>query len=273
MAYKDVVVHVGSDGRSAVRLDAAVELAERHDGKVTGVYVLSRLSIPGFASFDLSTEVYKRLDAEQRTLAEETERLFTERTAKSTAASEWRLTTGDPVDAVTTSAHYADLTVVGQHDPDDGSSIAGLPDSVVLGAGGPVLVWPYTGSFSIDAETIMLAWNSTRESKRALSDALPLMQQADRVVVLGIDTGDGKHIPGADVAAYLARHGVTAEARHTVSSSDLGASDALLSEISDQGARLLVMGGYGRHRMREVLLGGVTRDILRQMTVPVLMSH
>ena len=273
MAYKDIVVHVGSDGRSAVRLDAAVDLAERHEGKVTGVYVLSRLTVPGFASFELSTEVYKRLDAEQRALAEEAERQFAGRMAKSTVASEWRLTTGDAVDAVTTSAHYADLTVVGQHDPDDDSSIAGLPDSVVLGAGGPVLVWPYAGSFSVGAETVMLAWNGTRESKRALSDALPLMQQAEKVIVLGIDTGDGKRIPGADVAAYLARHGVSTEARHTVSSSDLGASDALLSEISDHGAGLLVMGGYGHHRMREVLLGGVTRDILRQMTVPVLMSH
>ena len=157
--------------------------------------------------------------------------------------------------------------------PDDANSLSGMADSVVLGAGGPVLVWPYAGPFSANAETIMLAWNSTREAKRALSDALPIMQQASRVIVLGIDTGDGKHIPGADVSAYLARHGVSAEARHTISSSDLGASDALLSEISDLGAGLLVMGGYGHHRMREVLLGGVTRDILRQMTVPVVMSH
>ena len=273
MAYKEIVVHVGPDERSAVRLDAAVELAERHEGKVTGIYVLSRLIVPGFASFELSTEVYKRLDTEQRALSEEAERQFAERMAKSTAPSEWRLTTGDPVDALTTSAHYADIAVVGQTDPDDANSLSGLADSVVLGAGGPVLVWPYAGSFSANAETIMLAWNSTREAKRALSDALPIMQQASRVIVLGIDTGDGKHIPGADVSAYLARHGVSAEARHTVSSSDLGASDALLSEISDLGAGLLVMGGYGHHRMREVLLGGVTRDILRQMTVPVVMSH
>ena len=273
MAYKEIVVHVAPDGRSPQRVDAAVELAERHEGKVTGVYVLSRLVVPGFASFELSTEVYKRLDTEQRALAEEAERRFVERLGKSTAASEWRLMTGDPVDAVTTSAHYADIAVVGQADSDDSHSVAGMADSVVLGAGGPVLVWPYTGSFSVDAATIMLAWNGTRESKRALSDALPLMQQADKVIVLGIDTGDGKHIPGADVSKFLARHGVNAEARHTVSSSDLGASDALLSEISDHGANLLVMGGYGHHRMREVLLGGVTRDILRQMTVPVLMSH
>ena len=236
MAYKEIVVHVGPDERSAVRLDAAVELAERHEGKVTGIYVLSRLIVPGFASFELSTGVYKRLDTEQRALAEEAERQFAQKMAKATAPSEWRLTTGDPVDAVTTSAHYADIAVVGQTDPDDANSLSGLADSVVLGAGGPVLVWPYAGSFSANAETVMLAWNSTREAKRALSDALPIMQQASRVIVLGIDTGDGKHIPGADVSATW--HGTgSAQRPATVSSSDLGASDALLSEISDLGGR------------------------------------
>ena len=273
MAYKDIVVHVAQDGRSRARLEAAVELAERHEGRLTGVYVLPRLVVPGFASFELSPEVYKRLDTEQRSLAEEAERNFTGRMAKSTAQSEWRMMTGDPVEAVTTSAHYADITVVGQADADDRNSISGLADSVVLAAGGPVLIWPYAGEFSANAETIMLAWNGTREAKRALADALPLMQQASRVIVFGVDTGDGRHIPGTDISAYLARHGVSAEARHTISSTDLGASDALLSEISDHGAGLLVMGGYGHHRMREVLLGGVTRDILRQMTVPVVMSH
>ena len=273
MAYRNIVVHLAQDGRSAARLQAAVELAERHDGRVTGVYVLSRLILPGFASFELSPEVVKRLDTEQRALAEDAERHFAEGTARAAVPAEWRLMTDEAVDAVTTSALYADIAIVGQTDPDDGNSIAGLADGVVLGAGGPVLVWPYAGSFAIHADTVMLAWNGTREAKRALSDALPLLKQASKVIVLGVDTGDGKHIPGADVSAHLARHGVSAEARHIVSSSDLSAGDALLSEISDLGAGLLVMGGYGHHRMRELLLGGVTRDILRQMTVPVLMSH
>ena len=273
MAYKDIVVHLAQDERSGVRLDVAAEMAERHEGKVTGVYVLSRLILPGFASFELSAEVYKRLDTEQRSLAEDAERQFTERMAKTGGPYEWRLMTGEPVDVVTESAHYADITIVGQTDPDDGNSVGGMADSVVLGAGGPVLIWPYAGSFAVPAETIMLAWNGTREAKRALSDALPMLRQASKVIVLGIDTGDGRHIPGAEVSAHLARHGVTAEARHTLTSSEIAAGDALLSEISDHGASLLVMGGYGHHRMRELLLGGVTRDILRQMTVPVLMSH
>ena len=273
MAYKDIVVHLAPDARSPARLDAAVELAERHEGKVTGLYVLPRLAMGGYASFELSPEVYKRLDTEQRAHAEEAEREFAARMAKSAAPSEWRLMTGEPVDVVTTNAHYADITVVAQADPDDGYSAGALADSVVLGAGGPVLIWPYAGSFSANAATVMVAWNGTREAKRALADALPLLKQADNVIVLGIDTGDGKHIPGAEVSAHLARHGVRAEARHATTSSDIHAGDALLSEISDHGAGLLVMGGYGHHRMRELLLGGVTRDILRQMTVPVLMSH
>ena len=92
-------------------------MAERHEGRIAGVYVLSRLIAPGFASFELSTEVYKRLDTEQRSLAEEGERQFAERMGKTAVPHEWRLMTGDPVDAVTTCAHYADITVVGPDRP------------------------------------------------------------------------------------------------------------------------------------------------------------
>ena len=169
--------------------------------------------------------------------------------------------TGDPVDAVTTSAHYADITIVGQTDPDDGRSASGLADAVVLHGGGPVLVWPYAGACHAAAATVMLAWNGSREATRALADALPLLQQARKVIVFGVDRDDGRHIPGADVSTHLAHHGVRAEARHTKTSFGIHIGDVLLSEIGDCGIGLLVMGGYGHHRLRERLFGGVTRDI------------
>ena len=273
MEYKDIVVHLGTDNRSAARLDAAIELAEHHEGRVTGVYVVSRRNIPGFVRCEIPPEVLKRLDTEERTFAEEAEATFAERTARTQVQCEWRLMTGDSVDAVTTSAHYADITIVGQTDPADGRSPGGLADRVVLGGGGPVLVWPYTGSCQATAATIMLAWNGSREATRALADALPLLQQAHKVIVFGVDRNDGRHIPGADVSTHLARHGVRAEARHTRTASGIHIGDALLSEIGDCGIGLLVMGGYGHRRVRERLFGGVTRDILREMTVPVLMAH
>ena len=273
MEYKDIVVHLGVDNRSTARLDAAIELAELNEGRVTGVYVSSKRSIPGFIRCETPPEALKRLDTGERRLAEEAERQFAERTARTQAPCEWRLVKGDPVAAVTTSAHYADITIVGQTDPDDGRSASGLADGVVLGGGGPVLVWPYVGLCQVIAATVLLAWNGTREAKRALADALPLLQQARKVIVFGVDRDDRTHIPGADVSTHLAHHGARAEVRHTRTSLGIGTGDTLLSEIGDRGIGLLVMGGYGHHRLRERLFGGVTRDILREMTVPVLMSH
>ncbi len=273
MAYKDIVVHLGKDNRSAARLNAAIQLAQRHEGRVTGVYVLSRRNIPGSIRCEFPPQILKRLDTGERRLAEEAEERFTERTARTAVRNEWRLMAGDLADAIVTSAHYADIVIVGQTDPKDDDSLGGLADSAVLGAGGPVLIWPYAGEFDVNAATIMLAWNGTREAKHALDGALPLMQQARKVIVFGVDMDDGMHIPGADIGAHLARHGVSAEARHTQTSSGIAIGDALLSEIGDCGIGLLVMGGYGHNPMREKLLGGVTRDVLREMTVPVLMAH
>ena len=115
----------------------------------------------------------------------------------------------------------------------------------MLGAGGPVLVWPYAGSFDLDPATVMIAWNGTREAKRAVSDALPLLQRANKAVVLGIDTGDGWHTPGTDICAHLARHGVKAEARQGFTSVNVDASNALLNAIADEGAP---PPGHGRIR-------------------------
>ena len=257
MEYKDIVVHLGKDRRSAARLDAAIELAESQDGRVTGVYVSTPRRIPGFVRCELPPEVLKRLDTEERTFAEEAEAQFAERSARTRAPCEWRRMLGDPVDAIVTSAHYADITIVGQTYPDEDGIPRGLADSVVLEAGGPVLVWPYTGSCHATAPIAMLAWNGSREATRALADALPLLQQARKVIVFGVDVDDGKHTPGADVSAHLSHHGVRVEARNTRTTFGIHIGDTLLSEIGDCGIGLLVMGGYGHRRWRERLFGGL----------------
>ncbi|MDE0045931.1 MAG: universal stress protein [bacterium] len=273
MAYRDILVHLSRDRRSPARLDAAVGLAERHGGRVTGVYVHSRSASPGRGNLDAPADASRERNRQPGDPATEAQGEFADRMARTDVLHEWRLLQGNPVEAVTTCARYADITVVGQTDSDDEASITGLVDNLVLDAGGPVLVWPYAGSFDTRAETVLLAWNGTREAKRALSDALPLLRQANNVIVFSIGTDDGTHLPGADASAHLARHGVKADARHRPASPDIAAADVLLSAISDYGVDLLVMGAYGHHRLRELLLGGMTRDILRRMTVPVLMSH
>ncbi|MDE0392784.1 MAG: hypothetical protein OXI57_12030 [Rhodospirillales bacterium] len=137
MAYKDIVVHLGKDHRSEARLNAAIQLAKEHEGRVTGVYVLSRRNISGFARNEIPVEVLKRLDTEERRFAEEAEEQFAERTARAAVPGEWRLMGGDFTDAIVTSAHYADIVIVGQTDPGDHESQGGLADNVVLGGAAP----------------------------------------------------------------------------------------------------------------------------------------
>jgi nucleotide-binding universal stress UspA family protein len=137
-------------------------------------------------------------------------------------------------------------------------------------------VIPFAGDFPVIGEHVLVAWNASREATRAVADALPLLSRARAVTVLAINPrhGIGGHgdVPAADIALHLARHGVRAEAAHTIAT-DIPDAEALLSYAADIGADLIVAGGYGHSRARELVFGGVTRSLLKEMTVPVLLSH
>jgi nucleotide-binding universal stress UspA family protein len=193
-------------------------------------------------------------------------------------ATEWRAVEGEVAEVASLHARYADLAVIGQADPEGVApgAAANLPERLILGAGRPVLVVPYAGRFEAVGRRVLLAWNATRESTRAANDALPILERAARVTVVSVNprSGPGGHgaVPGADIALHLARHGVRAEVAAVVTD-EVGVDDMLLSQAADTGADLIVMGGYGHSRLGELVLGGATRHILRQITVPVFMSH
>jgi nucleotide-binding universal stress UspA family protein len=167
--------------------------------------------------------------------------------------------------------------VLGQADPDDpAGSRNDLPEAVALATGRPVLVVPRIGALSRVGKTVMLCWNASRESARAAADALPVLRAADQVIVLVVDPevsaeGHGPE-PGADVAAWLARHGVNVTVQRDVAA-DTQVGEAILSRAADHDVDLIVMGLYGHSRLREMVLGGVSRTLLSSMTVPVLVSH
>jgi nucleotide-binding universal stress UspA family protein len=159
--------------------------------------------------------------------------------------------------------------------PEPGDLLAtALAGDLVLSVGRPVLFVPYAGRFPATGKRVLVAWNASREAARAVSDALPLLARAESFEVVAFEPRPGDHgeVPGADIALYLARHGVKATAaRQSAPEIDIGAQ--ILSRAADTGADLIVMGGYGHSRLRELVLGGVTRSMLEAMTVPVLMSH
>jgi nucleotide-binding universal stress UspA family protein len=136
-----------------------------------------------------------------------------------------------------------------------------------------VLVVPYVGEPVVKGEHVLVCWDGGREAARAATDALPFLREARKVTVLTVNTGAApSEVPGADIALYLARHGVKSEAARTPAGG-IDPGNVILSRAFDYGVDLIVMGAYGHSRVREILLGGATRAILRQMTVPVLMSH
>jgi nucleotide-binding universal stress UspA family protein len=121
---------------------------------------------------------------------------------------------------------------------------------------------------------VMVCWDSGRAAARAIGDAMPLLQRAGRIEVVIVTNESGKQdqIEGADIGTHLARHGLNVELKR-IPLGDIDVAATLLSHAADEGVDFIVMGGYGHSRLREFVLGGVTRSILRSMTAPVLMSH
>jgi nucleotide-binding universal stress UspA family protein len=149
------------------------------------------------------------------------------------------------------------------------------PAELVLQSGRPVLFVPNIGEYSGIGSRVLVAWNGRRESARAAFDALPLLKRAEKVSVLWINPGDdsaARQVPAGDLCMALARHGVTCEAA-AIDQQDQPDGETLLARARYTHANLIVMGCYGHSRLREFVLGGVTRHVLRDMNVPVLMAH
>lgn len=174
-------------------------------------------------------------------------------------------------------ARYADLTIIPSA-PLEGAESAlshSYFQELINGSGGPVMVVP-PGAHKAPMARVAIAWQPTREAARAVHDALPLLKMAKQVDVVMVDpsVGEGNHgeQPGADIAAYLARHGLAVEV-FSIARQGRTVTFALLDHVREHGVELIVAGGYGHSRLRELILGGVTRDLLTYTTVPVLFSH
>lgn len=283
---RDLVVLLDGSARDDAKLAVAVALARQHDAHLTGLCPLELL-LPADLSFALGgypdlwalPEFSKQIESQTRTKAGILEEKFRELLRREAVNGEWAFETGSLLYAVTRRALVADLIVVGQVDPDNPPREAArtLVEDVLMTAGRPLLLIPYAGQFASVGANTLIGWTPTRESARAVHDALLLLTPSANVTVLAVESSrpspDTKVLPTADVAEHLARHGLNVSAARTVVSDGLSPADALLDYASDMGADLLVVGAYGHSRTREMIMGGVTRDLLRHMTLPVLMSH
>jgi nucleotide-binding universal stress UspA family protein len=276
MSYKTILVHVDHSPHCEARVRAAAAIAKEHQAHLTGAAMsgLARV-VYEHSGDDLGLAL---LAAQMETLRERAAGALArfEAIARSmgVASIEARMVEDDPEGGLALQARYADLVVVSQPDPEDACSrlAPGLPAYVMLSGGRPVLVVPHSGAVARIGSKVLLAWDASLEAAHAVAGALPLLQKAGAVSVAVFNPGPAHGaLPGADIALYLARHGVTVEV--SVHHSDIEVGEALLSLAADVQADLIVMGGYGHTRLREMMLGGVTKTMLRSMTAPVLMAH
>jgi nucleotide-binding universal stress UspA family protein len=280
MSYRTILVHVDRSSNAASRIKLAASLADRENAHLVGT---AMTGMPRYMSagspFDISGAIvadYLRA-ASQR--ANESLAKFGELTRKCGAQSvESRMLEQDEYTGLCLQARYADLVVLGQANPDDpgeGGLLLDLPEHVVLNCGRPVLLTPALGEFDTVGNRPLVAWNGSMEAARAVTAAIPLLKRAQKVTLALFDPAIGNddhgEEPGADIALYLARHGVQVEVQRSDVSVDTG--NAILSLAADINADLLVMGAYGHTRLREMMLGGATRTVLASMTLPVLMVH
>ena len=276
---KDIVLHLSTRASEDATIGYAVSVARMFEAHLTGVaFALDPFIPPAMGVGDVPPADW--IDGERaqaQAAATAAIARFGETARRNGLAFESRLLESSLAGAGELFAEVAarfDLSIMRQAEPGK----APLDELVVEGAlfdsGRPVLVVPYIQKAPLELGHVLVCWNGSPNAARAVGDAMPFLRRAKQVevvIVLG-ESGSSDEIPGADIGQHLARHGLDVEVER-LSAIKGDVPDTILSHAADAGADLIVMGGYGHSRLREFILGGVTRGILRTMTVPVLMAH
>jgi nucleotide-binding universal stress UspA family protein len=279
MSIRTVLVHLDDSEHCGARAHCAAQLALDLGARLVGMYLVpTRELAPSMAALlpDDAVEAYL---GETGARQDRARRIFADvAVSLQLTASDWIAPAGNPIDAALAHGRCGDLLVLGQHDPQDGAQLmAGqLIFTTLLGLGHPILVVPYIGTRARIGHRILVAFDGGREAARAIGDAMPLLERAAQVDVL-VGTReegrfDGYGLASQRLQSWLRDHGVQARMeRYDPPAGDTG--ELVLSRAADFGSDLIVMGGYAHARLRQALLGGMTRTMLASMTVPVLMSH
>jgi nucleotide-binding universal stress UspA family protein len=280
-ALREIVVFIDGHTKAGGILEFAGELAEEHGARLIGVFLQPEATITPAETFARGTGMLRvseshysqleRIDADYRALFGDIVRRHGLR-----PESEWRSLPYFSSE-VGVHAYYADVVMIAQPRPEGRTDRPpGLAESLILTSGRPIIMFPSVSTVS-RIRRILVGWNARRESIRAVADAMPALMKAEAVEVLVIDhertAGHGQE-PAADVARHLARRGVKVETRRLSSAKEKEeVGRLLLSQAAAFDADLLVMGAYGHSQLREWMLGSVTRTVLREASLPVLMSR
>jgi nucleotide-binding universal stress UspA family protein len=274
---KDVLVNLTGGQPQDFAADYAISIAKNFGAHIVGVGFIYEPIIPGSVLGGVPTDLIE-VQREENTKNAKTAIAHFEAAAQQAGLSfEPRILDASIAGAADLFGRIArrfDLAVVGQARREHGASEELLIEGALFGSGRPVVVVPYIQKQGMTLDHILICWDGSRPAARAIADSIPFLARAksvDIVVVTGERDKSGE-ITGANMSRHLARHGVTVEIKR-VAADNVDVQSAILAHAADSGADFMVLGGFGHSRLREFILGGVTRSILASMPVPVLMSH
>lgn len=274
---KDIVVNLTGAAPQEFAADYAVSLAKLFEAHLAGVAFIYEPVIPGTVLGGIPTDLIEAQREENTKAAKVAASRFEAAAASAGLSAEVRILDASVAGAADLFGRIArrfDLAVVGQARPKEGASEELLIEGALFESGRPVVVVPFVQTKAVSLERVLICWDGSRPATRAIADALPILRRAKAIDIVAVsgERGKGGELAGTNMARHLARHGLTVALKR-VSSGDVDVPSAIRAQVAETGADFMVMGGYGHSRLREFILGGVTRTILTSSTIPVLMSH
>jgi len=273
---KDIVVNldIGAEDRTA---KFAISVAETFEAHLAGVAFAYDPVVPGAVMGGVPPEFIESQRSESEKAAKAAIARFEAAAKREGISFETRrlnASLAGAADELSRIARRFDIVVVGQANRDRVGPAEVVDEGVLFESGRPVIVVPFIQKAGLTLDRVMVCWDGSRAASRAIADAMPFMQKAKKVeiVIVASKAAKADEAPGADLAEHLARHDLDVILKR-ITSPDIDVASTILSYVADSNADMLVMGGYGHSRLREFVLGGVTKAILESMTVPVLMSH
>jgi nucleotide-binding universal stress UspA family protein len=274
---KDVIVSLSNGVKETAASAYAISLAKAFGAHLTGVAFSLEPVVPATVMGGVPADFIDAQRAEADKVARAATTRFDVVAQQAGVEAEnhvFEVSVAGAADVFGRLARRFDLAIVGQEEPDRFGPEGLIVEAALFEAGRPAIVVPYIQRTDIRLDRVLVCWDASRAAARAVGDALPLLERAQEVhvVIVAGERGKRQELPGADMGQHLARHGIKVEVNR-MTAGDVDVASVILSYAADVSADMLVMGGYGHSRLREFVLGGVTRSILSSMTVPALLSH
>ncbi len=277
MAIKDLAVAFNASENSRAAVKLAVQMCRKYEATLTGIYAHLPVRFETEVEHWISDEMKASLEKADANTVAAIGDAFKAAVKESgfDGPVEWVSPTGNPNDLLARSARYHDLLLIGQYSNPDRNKRRVRAEELVLNSGKPIIVVPVGYQVRPFSGHAVVAWDGSRPAARALSDAMQILETKERLDVVTVGASGARGRPetfGQDVVTYLSRHGINAK-QNNLSASREGVGATILGYCSETDPDVLVMGAYGHARLREELFGGVTRHILENANVPVLMAH